>query len=251
MSSDDVRDLLPQYLLGTLDADEAERVEAELASSAELQDEAEVWQNVLFSLPESFEPAPVDASEWHRLQKATFGVGRNVASRGRNDVQPSRSPRAVRQGNPPPAWLRPPWSGALLAACVALVLALGGWGWLTAQERTRLADEQRIIAYWMRHPDLAIQSLQGVGPGAVAAGAERPEISPGVVCVLPDGRAMVLQPYAPPRGTRYVVIGMRDGQRVELASSRQRLLLFDASGLSNVDLTLDGRRSETIATATF
>ena len=242
-----MKDLLPEYLLGSLEPEDVERVEEALASSRELRREAEAWRRVLFSLPESLEPAPVGDDEWERLRSATFGA--DLAEERPADGYGAKAPRARQRAAA--AWLRPPWSGVLLAACLVLVAAVGAWGWNAGQDHLRLAEEQRIIAYWMRHPDLQIQALAGVGPGAVAPGAERPELPPGVVCVLPDGRAMVLQPYAPPVGTRYVVRGFRDGERVELAAGRQRLLLFDATGLSGIEVAVDGRGDAVVAEARF
>lgn len=235
-------ELLPEYLLGTLEDEQAECVEAALAASPALRREAEELQRTLFALPEGLEPEQLPADAWSRLQAAVRterSDPENVVSKPARHI-PRRSPfQRIRA------------MGAALALCLVLLGAVGVWGWQGNRTAQQLANEQRIIAYWMRNPDLRILSLAGVGPGLPAADATRAELAPGVVCVLPDGRAMLLQPYAAPRGSRYVLYGVASGERVQLGSTEQRFLLFDTAELDGVELALEGRRDEVVARVAF
>lgn len=235
-------ELLPEYLLGTLSDEQAERVEAALAASPALRREAEKLQSTLFALPEALEPEQLPDDSWTRLQAAVRrerSGPQDVGSKpGRHIplLAPVHRFRAL---------------GAALALCLVLLGAVGVWGWQGTQTAQQLADEQRIIAYWMRNPDLRILSLAGVGPGLAQPDGARAAIPPGVVCILPDGRAMLLQPYAAPRGSRYVLTGLASGERVQLGSTEQRFLLFDAAGLDGVELALDGRLDQVVARVAF
>ena len=233
MRRERVRDLLPEYLLGSLEDREAADVEAALAASPELRHEAESLAHALFALPEELDPAPLADDAWSRLH-TTVATGAGTA----NTV--ARPPRDRLRG-----------FALALAAGLALLVAAGAWGWTAVQENADLADEQRIIAYWMRNPNLAIVALDGVGAGATPVGAEAAEIPPGVVCILPDGRAMLLQPYAPPSGSRYVLYGRSALGLVRLGNTDDRFLLFDAEELAGVELALEGRRSGVVAEAAF
>lgn len=226
----DMSELLPQYVLGTLERDEEERVEAALASSPELREEAAFLRRALYALPEELDPESLPDDAWHRLRTTV---------------------RGERQENPSVFRNRFPLLGTALAASLVLLLAIGAWGWQEMRAHTQLANEQRIIAYWMRSPDLRILALQGIGPGAPASADARPELPPGVVCILPDGRAMLLQPYAAPRGSRYVLYGIGPAGRVELGATGDRFLLFDAAELTGVELALEGRRDELVAAVEF
>lgn len=240
MEERDIVDLLPEYLLGTLDPDQAQAVEAALAESPALRREAESVGRVLFALPESLDPEPLPDEAWTKLQTAV-----RAEPPVRQSTVGKRGPWAAmfRTG------LRP--TGIALALSLVLLVVVGAWGWQGARMQADLANEQRIIAYWMRNPDLQIVSLRGVGAGARPGADARPEIPPGVVCVLPDGRAMMLQPYAAPGGSRYVLYGITPQGRVELGETSERFMLFDASKLIGVELALQGRRDELVAEARF
>jgi anti-sigma-K factor RskA len=230
MGDRDVHDLLPEYLLGTLAPENAARVEEAMAASPALREEAASLGKALFALTEELDPEPLPEDAWENLRAAVQRerTGSATASRSRFRLL-----------------------GAALAASLVLLTAIGAWGIQERQAHTQLANEQRIIAYWMRSPELRILSLDGVGPGAAPSTETRAEIPPGVVCILPDGRAMLLQPYAAPRGSRYVLYGVGPDGRMELGATDERFLLFDAAELTGVELVLEGRRDELVAEARF
>src|SRR5690606_9857541 len=66
----------------------------------------------------------------------------------------------------------------------------------------------------------------------------------GVVCLLPDGRGLVLRPYPAPRGSWYQVVGTGPEGELELARSGGNVLTFDARGIEHLEVrVLDARRS--------
>lgn len=195
-------------------------------------------------LTASLEPAELPAGGWERLRAAT------ASSKG---VEPQEGPQVGRAGRlpaeesgvtyaPPPR----PWSafGWAAAATVVLVVAgLGVWGVQQASESARLRDDQRILAYWMGNPDMRLTTLQPAGD------ATDPRL--GVLCVLPDGRALILQPNPAGRGQTYVVVGRGSTGVRELARGDQNMIQFDVSGVDVVELRLeDGGEVSTLARAT-
>ena len=286
-----VRDLLPEYLLGTLDEETARRVEEAVADSPELQEEASALYRALYALPEELAPEPVPERVWQRLQASLLDGGSGadaprvdaasdvLPNHGSPDRNGKARPRHAASGTTapavPPRHANPtagnPASSThhsaephrrrarsrlvgltlALAASLAMLAGVGAWGWRGSQERADLASEQRIIAYWMRNPNLRIVSLDGIGPGRLVVGQEQAEVPPGVVCILPDGRGMLLQPYAAPPGSRYVLRGESSSGTIALGSTDGRFLLFEASGLDGVELALEGGRDEVVARATF
>ncbi|HZW98739.1 MAG TPA: hypothetical protein VFF10_01650 [Trueperaceae bacterium] len=196
-------------------------------------------------LTASLGPEELPPGGWDRLRAAA--VGAQVEDVGAGPVL-GRSGRvssedAPHTPGPPPTQ----WSGfaLALAATVLLVVAgLGVWGVQHATEAARLRDDQRILAYWMGNPDMRMVSLQ---PASGSGDARM-----GVLCVLPDGRALVLQPNPAGRGETYVVVGRGlDGVR-ELARGDANMIQFDASGVETVELRLThGNATETLAFASL
>lgn len=273
MDASTARELLPEYLLGTLDRPEADAVEAALAADPELRHEADALANALFVVPEALEPEPLPDDAWSRLQAALRGgaaAGARDHARapidGREREQASDATsttsealeadvasgtRAASGG----VAIREPRSrplrtwGLALAASLALLVAVGAWGVQETRENARTADQQRVIAYWMRNPNLRIVSLEGVGAGAPVPGEDAAAVPPGIVCVLPDGRAMMLQPYDAPHGSRYVLYGVGPEGRVRLGETTDRFLLFGADELAEVHVELEGAREGVVARA--
>lgn len=136
---------------------------------------------------------------------------------------------------PPPQVARSPvsslsWAVGLVLA--AAVVVAGSWGALKAGEAAQLRDDQRILAYWMANPEMRLISLRG--PGDTAGASSRL----GILCVLPDGRALLLQPNAAPRGSTYVVVGGSDAGSRELVRGRGNMLEFNATGLQEIEVVL-------------
>lgn len=253
MDEHELRELLPEYVLGTLDPSLVAEIEHAMVRSPALREEARALAQVLYALPETLEPEPLPDGAWARLRDAAREEHR-IEATGR--VQ-RRGEVAAAEVRPRPA--RPPrdrsrsFRGMVAALVTALVLlvATGAWGLQASQHRARLANEERIIAYWMRDPELRIFPLQSVAAGDASGGSAPSKVRLGVVCLLPDGRAMLLQPTDAPRGTRYVLYGDDPEGKVELGATRHRFLLFDGARLTGAELTLEGRREETVGTVQF
>jgi len=125
---------------------------------------------------------------------------------------------------------------------LAALAVVGTWGYLRGAEAARLRDDQRILAYWMSNPEMRLTALEP------AAGV--PTARLGVLCVLPDGRALVLQPSPAERGSTYVVVGWGAGGLRELARGRENMLQFDVTDVEVVELRAErGDDVQTLALA--
>jgi hypothetical protein len=218
------------------------------------------------ALPAGLDRLDVPAAAWGKLAAALDELGPGAAASGASSA--GRWARAESDGAEParatglsPAEpVRPVvggrsgWRGPrplrwLAAAAVAVVIVgLGTWGALQTGERARLIDEQRVLAYWMANPDLKMVALREVG----AAGAQGAASQPGrlgVVCILPDGRALLLQPAPAGRGTSYVVVSRgadgSAGDETDLGTGTGNVIRFDLAGAERVVVMLasaDGGR---------
>jgi len=263
MSAVDVRELLADHVLGLLAPDEAARVEAALAASPELQAEAEGLRGALYAVPMALEPAPLAPGAWEGLLarvRAADGADGEVpgaAPAGAALRAPRTAPGAPAQralppgAMPPGAAADPGWRARrtrrLSLAVAAAVLLLGGsvaWGLLLHQRVALQAHEQAVVAYWMRIPGMQVVPLE-TPDGAVAG------VHPGVVCVLPDGRAMVLQPHPAPGGAGYVLYGDTGTGQVELGRTSGTLIEFHADGLQGVEVAIPGPRGGVVAKASL
>lgn len=232
-------ELLADHALDLLEPEAARRLEAELAASPELRAEAEALRGTLYAIPAGLEPQPPAPGAWEALLARTRETG--TAPVRPAPVGPA--PAAARRPTPP---RRRPLALALALSLLLLALSLG-WG--TVQYRTAALHlhEQAVVAYWMRVPGMKVVPLQAVdgAPGVV---------HPGVVCLLPDGRAMVLQPHPAPADGDYVLYGLTGdsaggGERVPLGQTRGTLIEFHADGLQAVELALPGPAGGVVARA--
>lgn len=163
-------------------------------------------------------------SAWERGAGAAAGRAEGSAPR-----RPPTSSRAANGAR---------WAVGLVL--VAAVVTAGSWASLKAGEAAKLRDDQRILAYWMANPEMRLVSLDDPA---------RPETATarlGIVCVLPDGRALLLQPAAAPRGATYLVVGDGPSGSRELARGRDNLLQFDAGGVSSVEVVLASGQERTV-----
>lgn len=116
----EVRDLLPDYLLDLLDPAEKARVEASLTSSAELRRELDELRRVLFQIPQSLPPIAPPPGTWSKIHSRTR-----------------------------PAWR---WWQFAAAAAVLGVLWLGIFGFNRYSAYRALAAEQAKVAHWLADP---------------------------------------------------------------------------------------------------
>lgn len=186
-------------------------------------------------------------------------VGEGVGGRereservGGREREPSRaSTAAPRSGaharSPSPAHLRAMRRGTRVVAgvlVVALVALVSAFATFQAASVAEVREEQRVLAYWMANPDMTLISLEA--PTTTGAAASDPADAGhlGVVCLLPDGRGLVLRPYPAPRGSWYQVVGSGPEGELELARSGGNVLTFDARGIERLEVrVLDARRS--------
>lgn len=253
-----VRELLPDYLLGLLEPSEAARVDEALRLSAALRAEADALRAALLALPEALDPEPPAPGSWEtllarvrqeRAGSATAGTGTDTRTDTDTGTEPPPDPApqtgtaTARPAARPAAGARPrrPVLAVALAIALALLVGTAGWGAVQQRRADLAAHEEAVVAYWMRIPGLSIVSLDAVQGG----------YHPGVACVLPDGRAMVLQPHAPRAGRSYVLYGLTGTGRVELGRTRGRLILFRADGLTGVELAVSGPSGGVVAKASL
>ena len=236
------------------------REEPELAAAVEV-------------LPAALEPVDLPTGAWERLAAALVELvppAHDAASAvmaaalpdqaaGAAAMPPTRTVTAAGSGTmgdrrtlprsgPRSGWnWTHPFTWLSAAAVAAVVIGLGTWGLIQTGERARLSDEQRILAYWMANPDLRMVSLQAIGTAAPAGEAGQSGRL-GVVCILPDGRALLLQPTPAGRGKSYVVVGSTadpEAAQTVLGSGAGNVIRFELAGAERVVVLLasaDGER---------
>ncbi|WP_018465159.1 anti-sigma factor domain-containing protein [Calidithermus timidus] len=135
----ELRDLLPDYLLGQLDPQEAGQLEAQLERSPELRAELDSLRAALFKLPERLAPVPPPPRAWQRIQNRLHG--RRLL-----------------------LWPR------IATVAAALALLFAGIGLYQFQSLRTLQAEQAKIARWLAIPEgkwRAIKNAQGEGIGTM------------------------------------------------------------------------------------
>ncbi|HEX7040254.1 MAG TPA: hypothetical protein VF202_09090 [Trueperaceae bacterium] len=182
-------------------------------------------------------PSELPAGGWDRLSRA---VADEVA--GEAAAPGTGGAGTIEAAYPPPAARRPLAYLAALAVAVVALGSVGAWGLVQRSEAARLRDDQRILAYWMSNPEMEMTVLEPA--------ADVPSARLGVLCRLPDGRALVLQPNRAEPGTTYVVVGWGAAGLRELARGPENMLQFDVSGVDVVELrTQRGELTQTLAVA--
>lgn len=116
----ELRELLPDYLLGQLDPQEAQVVRAWLEASPEAREELKSLESTLFALPESLTPVNPPPRLWGEVRKR---------------LRPKPLGRTL-------------WAGGIAAA----LLVLAGWGIFAFAGYRALQAEQARLAYWLSLP---------------------------------------------------------------------------------------------------
>lgn len=135
----ELRDLLPDYLLGQLDPEEARRLEEQLERSPELQAELDSLSAALFKLPEQLAPVPPPPGAWWRIRQRL--QGRRLL----------------------------PWP-RIAAVAAGMALLFAGIGLYQFYSIRALQAEQAKIAYWLAIPEgrwRTIKDAQGEGIGTM------------------------------------------------------------------------------------
>lgn len=218
----------------------------------------------LEALPAALDRVDLPTGAWDKLAAALTepaAAAADTAVHGAASVPPTEAGGAARS-----PWLtsarptrtrssgRPGWNWAhpltwlTAAAVITVVVGLGTWGSLQAGDRARLIDEQRVLAYWMANPDLKMVALRAISE-PTAAEDDGPSGRLGVVCILPDGRGLLLQPTPSGRGKSYVVVSRGAGDDAtadaDLGSGTGNVVRFDLAGAQRVVVMLasgDGER---------
>ncbi len=197
----DVTDLAPSFVLGALEASEADALRLHLAGCPEVHAEVTELGSVVPALFESVELVEPPSSLRGRIMAAATAeqtaaeVAGQRADTQRNPVVP-RSAAQPRRGPWPGLFARPAWAVAAIAAGFALV-ALGVWN-------VQLQDQiSGLTAY--RNGVVAVLE-QAAEPGAQLAVLAPPESGAGpsgLAAVAADGSvALVMRDLAPTSGTQ-------------------------------------------------
>ncbi|BDP43436.1 hypothetical protein DAETH_34050 (plasmid) [Deinococcus aetherius] len=174
------RELLAGYVLGTLEADEVARVEAELRVSGEARSEVRALRAALFGLADDLPEVPAPPGGLERL-RARLRSERVPAPR----VRPTPRP----PGQPQPRL----WAGAL-AACLVLLVGLPlSWQTYRTYEGA-LADTQRLTRF-LAERDVRRVALRGEGGQTLGS------------VLLAGGRALFVLAKAPGAGQAYQAWG--------------------------------------------
>ena len=215
------RERLIDLLLGLLPEDEERELLRELEDSPELQAELNELREAFYTLPEAGRIEPAPEGVWDRIRASRDEEAGGAAP---PIVALQRRTRRTR-----------PW----LAVAAAVVLTAGAslaWGGWQRSRAVRLDREQASLAYWMLHPEISIVQLEPP-PG---------EDPSGIVCLLPEGRTLLLQTHPPEGRGRYRLWGSSDGERTLIGETDGRMLIFDRGGFDRVEVELSTRRGATV-----
>lgn len=190
-------ELLPEYILGTLEPAEAVRVEALLTGSEEARAELRTLRTVLVTLTEALPRVEPPTHVWDNLSAQL-------------EPLPTLAP-IVRLPK------RSSYLGWAVAACLALV-AVGELVWL-GSSRSAYREAQReavLVADFLSNPEVQRISLQG-----------RQRQGIGSVLRRPDGEALFVLSESPPEGQSYQAWGHTNNDWEP--GSRERLTSLEVS----------------------
>jgi anti-sigma factor RsiW len=199
MTCDQVRDLLPAYVLGALERDEEAAVREHLVT-CNLHAEAAELGGVVASLAETVDPVEPPADLRSRIMAAAAA-----------DLETRRSPAAVTDtlaaDTTRPATVAPPrampaerrprfqlsWGFALQAAAVIALVALGAW---TVNLQNRLTGLEGDVAAARAYETAVSNVLTAAAEPdshtvVLAAGPDAPFVSGGIAAIKSDGSVVM------------------------------------------------------------
>ncbi|HEX7021495.1 MAG TPA: anti-sigma factor [Trueperaceae bacterium] len=185
------QDLLPDYALGTLGAEERARVEAHLEDCEACRTEVRRTSESLVRLVEALPEAPPPPGAWDAIQ-------------ARLPAASSEVPAGVSQG-PTRRPARSSWRGWAALAALVLVLAGGWWGFGEVRQVERLRAEQQQVARWLAQPQVERMPLLDKAGDKL-----------GGLLMLPDGRALFVLQHPPAAGRAYQAWGHKGDRLVSL-----------------------------------
>ena len=250
------KDLLPDYVLGLLELEEVEVIEAHLALCAECQEEAWSLAEPLVVLNEAWLDAPNDAPPEHILQAIKTELASADAPllpeiariETSSDVEAETRQVDAREvdPSPPPLYRRYAWP---LTAAVALVLALSSTLWGVNSYRTlqSVNADERLLSAYLANPQvqkvvlenvLASDRTEPIGSALFTSRSSQASTQPDVLFVLNENA---------PRGRAYQAWGHTSsdwnperGETLEsLRVSQNGVFEVDGSGFASLYLSLE------------
>jgi anti-sigma-K factor RskA len=196
-------DLLAEYILGGLEPQEQQELEAHLQSCASCRAELATLNKTLVAMVESLPAPEVPANNWQGIQQK---------------LRPSLSPAARR-------WR---WESWALAASLVLALAGLWWGFRQNQLVQTLRAENTIVSRWLARSDVRVMALPQVEGQTF-----------GSVILLPDGRALFVLKELPAKNQTYQAWGYINDDEVSLGITSGHLLEISYTGYEELAMSLE------------
>lgn len=208
-----VSDLLPDYVLETLEPEQFAEVKAHLETCAPCRSELYKLNEALVTMTEALPAVTPPEAAWAGIQARLERpeVKRKGASQKVGGVQPWRA-----------------WREWALAACLLLAAFAAWWGYGQYREYQQVRAVQATVARWLSHPDAKVVALP------VQQGQPL-----GSVIILPGGRALFVLRQAPPRSKAYQAWGHANGHIISLAVSKKPVFEVRTRGYQSLYLSLE------------
>jgi anti-sigma-K factor RskA len=178
------RDLLNDYVMGTLTPSERAQVEAYLATSAEARAEERALRESLVAVTDALHEIPVPKGAWAKIQ-AGLEQDKVISGKTIHDKPHKRA-----------SWWTSERAAWLTAACFALLGFVGGWwGWSSYQNYQRANADKELVSSYLSNTDT--QRINLMGENFTDLGS----------VLVSDGNALFVLATAPSRGQTYQAWG--------------------------------------------
>ncbi len=156
------RDLLNDYVLGTLTPSERLEVKAYLATSAEARAEEKVLRESLEAVTDSLHEIPVPKNAWAKIQ-AGLEQDRSIQNKIAEDKSVETSGKIIHdQSSKRPYWWTSERAAWLTAACFALIGFLAGWwGFSNYQAYQQVRTDRELVTAYLSNTNAQRVSLIG------------------------------------------------------------------------------------------